>query len=270
MAISTATSYANLVKSNQKVLYAVWEPSFPIKLGDYGYMNGNIFVHMGNISQIPELKGVNMAIRKNNANDDKFFTSGEGVEFSLTPKAVANTGKISAKASISINFTKEDAVFFNAAGCRYEVFEHKYEIGQQILKVHKKNSDTWKREFVLVTDRVIAKRSLILVSTSSDFQVTLEANAKIPVIDLAKANLGLSEKSVKSGGYKVITEKPLTLLIGLCKVQRPFPYIRKAFKPFLEYASNFMLHSITNLDYFEYEDISEELYFGQITEDLSL
>jgi len=37
-----ARVYSDAVKKNQKVLYSVWEPGFPVKLGDYGVMTGNM------------------------------------------------------------------------------------------------------------------------------------------------------------------------------------------------------------------------------------
>jgi len=48
MSNSIAKIYANTVKKNQKILYGVWEPGFPVQLGDFGVMKGNIFTQLGN------------------------------------------------------------------------------------------------------------------------------------------------------------------------------------------------------------------------------
>lgn len=39
-----ADLYSNEFKSNVKILYANWDPGGPIELGDYGILNGNIFI----------------------------------------------------------------------------------------------------------------------------------------------------------------------------------------------------------------------------------
>ena len=75
MATSVAIAYANTVKKNQRVLFGVWEPGLPVQLGDYGTMNGNIFVPQGNIREFEDLKDFKITIRKDNSQDEKTFTS---------------------------------------------------------------------------------------------------------------------------------------------------------------------------------------------------
>ncbi|GGC50236.1 hypothetical protein GCM10011386_48070 [Parapedobacter defluvii] len=71
MSNSIARVYSDAVKKNQKVLYGVWEPGFPVKLGDYGVMTGNIFTQRGNISELSELKDFKINYRTDNTKDEK-------------------------------------------------------------------------------------------------------------------------------------------------------------------------------------------------------
>lgn len=267
MAKSIAKIYANTVKRNQKVLYGVWEPGFPVQLGDYGVMRGNIFTQLGNISEFEELKDFKLKIRKDETKDEKTFTSKKGVQFKLSPKVEANVNGTEERASIEVKFSRENAVFFNGAECVFELIENKYQLGQELLKIHKKDKEKWRREFVLVTDRVLTKRALILVSTSSDFFVKLEADAKVPVIDLAKASLGLQVSKQESTGYKVITEEGITPLIGLSKIKIPFLFMNKEYMPMKKSHTIEMENAI--VDYKFKSDVNdEELQFAQLVDDL--
>jgi len=267
MSGSIAKVYANTIKRNQKILYGVWEPGFPVQLGDYGIMRGNIFTQLGNISEFDELKDFDIKIRKDDTKDEKTFTSKRGVQFEIGSKADATVNGIEGNASIEIKFSKENAVFFNAAECQFELIENKYQLGRELLKLHKKSREKWKKEFVVVTDRVITKRALILISTSSDFSIKLEADADVPVIDLAEASLGLKISKQQSTGYKVITEEGITPLIGLSKIKRPFLFMDKDFKPMMKSYTVEMEDAIADYKYGDRIN-DEELQFSQLTDDL--
>lgn len=268
MASSVAKVYANAVKQNQRVLFGVWEPGFPVQLGDYGVMVGNIFVQLGNISEFAELKKFKLKYRKDDTKDEKFFTSQKGVQFELKPQVSGNIKGVKVNASLEVTFSKENGVFFNGAECVFEMIENKYELGQKLLEIHKKDKLKWKREFVVVTDRVITKRALILVSTSSDFSITLEADANVPVIDLAKASLGLKVSKQNSSGYKLISEEGIIPLIGLSKISSSFLFFDDEFKPMTKGYTPEMTEAIRNHDKIRTEFSIEELKFSQYVGDL--
>lgn len=267
MANSVAKVYANTVKKNQRVLYAVWEPGFPVKLGDYGVMVGNIFTQLGNISEFEELRHFKIKIRKDDTKDEKFFTSEKGVQFEIKPKATIPVKGIDVNASIEVKFSKENCVFFNAADCYFEIIENKYELGEELKKIYKSSKDRWKREFVVVTDRVIAKRALILISTSSNFMIKLDAKADVSVIDLADASLGLTVAKQQSSGYKVITEEGIIPLIGLSKMSPNSIFFNKEFAPYNTRYTSEMAQAL--IDYKIRGDSKHtELQFSQFTDDL--
>ncbi len=231
-------------------------------------MTGNIFTQIGNISELDELKDFKINYRVDDTKDEKFFTSQHGVQFELKPQAEGPIQGVKINASIEINFSKENSIFFNGAECSFESIENKYELGKRLLQIHKESKDKWRREFVVVTDRVITKRALILVSTSSDFSITLEADANVPEINLAKASLGLKLKSQKSSGYKVITEEGIIPLIGLSKIRPSFLFFGKEFGLMKETYDSEMSEDIFNYEGFQTELSEEELNFLQYTEDL--
>ncbi|KGO87394.1 hypothetical protein Q765_06940 [Flavobacterium rivuli WB 3.3-2 = DSM 21788] len=269
MSNSIAKVYADSVKKNQKILYGVWEPGFPVKLGDFGIMNGNIFTQLGNISELEDLKDFEIKYRTDETKDEKTFISERGVTFNIKPQVAGTVEGVKGNASIDVNFSKEGSVFFNAAECVYEIIENKYELGKRLLEIHRKSKHIWKKEFVVVTDRVNTKRALILISTSSDFAISLEASAEVPVIDLSQASLGLKISFQKSSGYKFISEDGIIPLVGLSKIQSPFPWFTKEMKPFTARYSSQMVESIKDFKMLEsVTNEDNELQFSQYTEDL--
>ncbi|MCU0359735.1 MAG: hypothetical protein MUF75_03295 [Bacteroidia bacterium] len=266
MSSSIAKAYTDAVKYNQKILYGVWEPGFNVKLGDFGVMNGNIFVQQGNISELDELSDFEISYREDDTSNDIYFTSGKEVEVDLKGKGTVSG--VPVNASIDISFSREKAVFFNAAGCTQKMIENKYQLGQKLLGIYKKDKKKWRREFVVVTDVISARRALIVISTSSNSSISLEAEATIPQIDLANASLGLSIKNQKSSCYKVVTEQGLIPLIGLAKIQSSFLWFDKDFKPMKLAMNKPMLETIKDSDRIKTEASDKDIHFGQYTEDL--
>ncbi|RZJ72572.1 hypothetical protein [Flavobacterium sp.] len=269
MSKGVARVYTDTVRQNEKVLYGVWYPGTPLKLGDYGRMDGNIFVHLGNLSEFDELKNFEIKVRKDETSDEKLFTSQKGVTYEIKPKVEATVGTVPVNASIDINFGKEEAVFVNAAGCTVDMIENKHILGQKLLEIHKKDKKRWQRNFVLITDCIIAKRGLIAVSTSSDFSLSLEAAADVPQINLASASLGLSVKSQKSSGERFITEQDFVVMIGLCKIQSNFLAFGNSFKPLAGRFNAISNEVYKDANFISTEASEDELVFRQYTNNLT-
>jgi|GEM_PF-1826154 len=66
---------------------------------------------------------------------------------------------------------------------------------------------------------------------TSTYSISFQADAKVPVIDLANGSLDLTLKSQKSSGYKVVTEEGIISLIGLSKIQSSFLWTGEDLKP---------------------------------------
>lgn len=268
MARSIAKAYTNAVKKNQKVLYGVWEPGFPVALGDFGVMEGNIFVRLGHIGEFEELQDFGIDVRIDPTKDEKTFISEHGVRFELKPAFKGTIEGVEVNASMDVVFSESGAVFFNAAGCRFEMVENKFELGQRLLALHKQDRKRWRKEYVVVTDLVRADRSLILVSESSDFAISLEAQANVPMINLAEASLRLDVKAQQSNGYQMIANDGQVLLIGLGKIKSPFLWFGEKFRPLAQKYTAGMLHGIENAEQVKTDAGDDSLAFSQFTDDL--
>ncbi len=132
--------YTKAVYDNLKPLYANWEPGKPLQLGDFGVMRDYTFVYLGNISQF----GIQFASRTNPSVDQKFFASQGSTDVKLKAGVQAPAGGAAdMRGTITVSFTSQDAVFFNAAGCEYTMIGNKVDLGKAVMVRYEQ--DSWQR-----------------------------------------------------------------------------------------------------------------------------
>ncbi len=260
-----ANLYADEVKKHFKVLYANWEPGAPIELGDYGIMDGSIFIPMGKLkNDFPEFNENIIQVSPDPSKDQKEFKSERGVEVNLATKGSINSvGTKLVKAALEIKFSKKNSIFFNAAECTTTRISNKAKIGEilkQLLKTEK-----WQKEYCVVTDIVKAGKTVIAISQSNNSGISFEADSPtIEKINLADASIEFNLTSEKSIGYKLNAREGLDILIGLCKIKNPFLWWGGDFKPRTSMMPESMKYRIENLPGIKTKDTIDELIFGQM------
>jgi hypothetical protein len=208
-----ASEYCDQLKHNFKTLYAAFPPNEPLRLGDYGVMNGNTFVPIGQVSDLGIPVG-NIRRIPERSSDFEFTTEGS-VDVEFHPSGSGGAG-VPVKAGLDISFSKKFSVFFTAAQCLPVFIEDQVSLGNAIVKLME---GKWQKKFVVVTSLLEAGATTIVVSGSDQSSISLEAaSAAIVAVNLGDVTLNLSITSAKSVGYKVITQAGLTPLIGLSKI----------------------------------------------------
>ena len=257
--IGAVEIYTDAVYNNFKPLHANWEPGRPVQLGDYGVMKGRTFVHLGNIKDL----GVNFSERADETSDDKQFTSTSDVNVTFHAKGTTTAGVVNAKAGLEVAFGSKDAVFFNAADCTYNMIADKAAVGKRILALNDK--EEWQREWVVVTDLVKAGATTVAISGGASASILFEAKGDVDRIDLADASIGLSVKSSKNVGYRVVAANGLYPLIGLCKIQSAFLFWPREFRPLSASIGDFHIRGAReDSPRIKTEDTAASLYFGQL------
>lgn len=247
--------YTKAVHSNLRPLFANWEPGKPIKLGDYGILNKRMFNYLGNINQF----GITFKTRKDNTCHHQRFIAGDKTDFKVIPKGeISLAGKPILQASLEVNFNSENGVFFNAAGCEHDLIENKFDVEKQILKLH--DEKTWKKGWVVITEIVKSKSTMILVSGNKTSSILFEASKSIQNINLADVSLKLETKYTKKIGYSLITKDSLIPLMSFSKIQE------KLFrKPVSAPVYDMILTDrIRKLPSEEHETYEKKLVFAQI------
>ena len=201
-------------------MYAAWPVDTPLALGDYGTLEGKLFQKIGNIKEDHNIIVKSLASTASVSYD--YRTSGI-VKTALYAKGEVKVGTSFplAKAGLDINFSGENAVFFNASGCKITSIENKESIFSKILQLYR--SGKWNKEYRLITELVNAESTIIIASKSSNASISLEADSPaITVIDLAKAKIGLNLVREEGIGLKVFSDGNLTPLRKLAGIVDSF------------------------------------------------
>lgn len=257
---SIAKIYTSAVRSNLKPLFGNWQPSQPVSLGDYGILRDDTFICLGNIKDL----GIVITEEQSERTDHQYFASKSGAEVSFSAKgSPLPGGAVDVNASMSVAFSSSEAVFFSAAECRYSMVKDKVALGAQVIE--RSHKHTWKREWVVVTDRVDAGSATIVVSGGDSASITFDATGDVAQIDLAKASIGLSVRTAKNIGYQVVAEKGLTPLLGLCQIQSTFLWMGEKFSPLsASFLDNRMVDAMEGAPQIRTEGTPDALYFGQL------
>lgn len=199
----------------------------PVKLGDYGYLDGSLFHIVGNIEKDYKIA---FSKRPGKLVSKQSFCSKDGVSMVFHPKVRASVPVIgSINASLEICFSCENAVFFHATNCQYSNIDSLTPIGKAILQQYKKKQ--WEKEFVVVTQLVKSGICNIIVSGSSKASILFEAQKECDEIDLGDTDLLLSATRQNDISYLVESQKDLIPFLGLGKLQSKYPWTPDNFRP---------------------------------------
>lgn len=204
-----ADTYCNDIKNNFKVLYATWPPTTPMSLGDYGKLDGKVFVKQGNIRD--DFNITFSSIIDPTPDESYEYQSSKAVETNLVAGVVGI-----AKAGLNINFSKEGAVFFLAADCFSHMMGNQPTTVEQVVALFRQRK---LKGYHFVVNIIEAGAATIIVSGSKQAAIGIEAKTDvIGSLNLKDPSLDFDVKSERNIAFKIISKKGYTPLIGLTKI----------------------------------------------------
>jgi hypothetical protein len=114
-------------------------------------------------------------------------------------------GVVNVKAALEVNFSSQDAVFFNAAECDYTMIANKVALGKAVMAKYEQGE--WQREWVVVTDLVKAGATTVAVSGAHTASIVFEATGDVERINLADASVGLTARVRVTLGIRLLPQK---------------------------------------------------------------
>ncbi|MGW9422787.1 hypothetical protein ACWGSU_15660 [Streptomyces koyangensis] len=152
---------------------ATWVPTLQIELGDVGRMTGYRFERLGGLADF----GVHFETRPSKAMGTIAYASSGGVEVTVGGKASTASGPwdVQAGAAMSIRFSHEGAVWFQAEACVAEAIEGLLALEAQILSLS--DAGEWKDDLVVVTEVVRAEQGTVLISDAGQGGIELRSQA---------------------------------------------------------------------------------------------
>jgi hypothetical protein len=209
--MSLADRYCENIHKNIEPYYATWLPTVPVKLGDYGKMDGKIFIRQGNITTD---FGVNFTVEADQDSGDFEYKSSGTNAVNTNAGGGGTVGLV--KALLTISFTNQGDVFFVAANCLADLMNNVPSVVEQLTPQFKAKK---MKGYMIVTQVVKAGASTIAVSSDKGSQLVIEASAPdIPSIDLKSPQGQFSVKSEQNISFKVVATAGLNPLFQLEEV----------------------------------------------------
>lgn len=217
MTTSLADVYASAVHDHLR-LFANWPIGTERRLGDYGYLDGDIFVQEGNLFDDPEL-GIALQARTSPA-EVVFRFKSAGVSVSRLDTAA--TGSVAApgeaKASVSIQFERGNSVYFRSIKLRHLCIDNLPAVNAAILARFAQGK--WDGSRVIVQGVFASEGTTILVSSKRKASIQIDAALQTNTpLDLADASAGLSVRSEKDVGLTAVAATGLSPLMTLAGVR---------------------------------------------------
>ncbi len=191
--------------------YATWNPGVPLKLGDIGTFNDNVFTRLSNLEE----RGIEFEIRQDTTKTPLEHNSEGSV--SVTTKlsgTVAPQGSVltNLDAGIIVEFSKENSTLFKANNTTSPSIADSIKLGEQILELYREGK--WNKNWVIITELVEAENATVIISNNSNSKIELKANANIdaPTFDIADAEFKFSTQFSKGLETKIISAEGLTPL----------------------------------------------------------
>ena len=199
-----------------------WEPNKPLRIGDIGILENNVFTVMGSLEKM----GINMEVRTDdNTGEVMDLSSENGVN--ITQKAAAKVdpgtpavGEIDA--GFNIEFTKKKSIVFRINGYKNHLIENLLEIGTEIKKRYK--NDEWEKDWVVINELIEAQSATIMMSSEGGVSVELRAKGDVGVqnLDIADGNLELGTSSSGKLAVSIVGKEGITPLYRAVGVKRSF------------------------------------------------
>ncbi len=209
--------YCTQLQRNLTGLHANFPPNRPLALGDYGIKRDDVFQRLGNIRTF----GVAFTATEGTSESTIQFKSAGAVDVEFVAKGEARVGAVPAvNAGLDLKFTRENAVFFNAAGCTLTQVDDIAAVGEALGALLA--AGRWDSGFYVVTSLVHAASTTAVVSSARGSEVGLEAASDVPHIDLTDASLKLRIKRSRSTALEIVTANGQTPLMQLSRLRGVF------------------------------------------------
>ncbi|MGW9584477.1 hypothetical protein ACWIGB_15725 [Streptomyces albidoflavus] len=192
---------------------ATWVPTLQIELGDVGRMAGYRFERLSGLADF----GVHFETRPSNTMGTIAYASSGGVEVKVGGTASAASGPwdVPAGAAMSIRFSHEGAVWFQAEACVAEAIENLLDLETQILSLY--DAGEWKDDLVVVTEVIRAEQGTVLISDAGQGGIELRSQTEAPGF---AGRTALRVTASRNIGTQVVGHGDLTPLFRAKGVQR--------------------------------------------------
>jgi len=201
---------------NQLGYYANWQAGSPLKLGDYGTVEGRWFQRIGNIKQLglgtPGIVSGTRGVSK------RFLSSGSlGIDVDAGAGGAIGPGA-KVNGTLTVEFGTDDSVFFNAIDYAESMIDDLKALQDAVKNLGEK----WDRNWAVVTRQIAATSYLSAVSKKAQAKIVFDATGKFAAIaDLDDATVKFAASTRKDVAFDDV-QRDCVPLMGLHRLKRRF------------------------------------------------
>lgn len=190
---------------------STWLPNSHLELGDVGRLHRDRFERLTSLSAL----GISFDVRDRERSVDLEYNSAATVGVS----AAAETGIAPATVRISVSFSQEHGIVFQAKSCTVTEVANRAALGDRVLElVH---LGRWPAGQVVVTEVVRTGPAVVLIAQGRGAHLELTTDGPVPdLLPLASVSAALEVVTAKDIGVKVIAPEGLTPLFRASGVRR--------------------------------------------------
>lgn len=208
--MTTAKVFSDALSAQFKTLYGVLADN-PVGLGDFGSFSDGVFSRQGNIRDL----GISFTPVSGQGESEYNTTNASNLTVKSEAAGTLSIQGNSVTPKLTVEFERDDTVFFNAAGCSHSAISDINALGPRLEDLQ---DGKWAKNYVVITHVVNAAAVTIAISSGRNAKVSFEAQGEVKQIDLKDASLKLEVGDQSSIGYRQATTRG-TPLIGLHELQ---------------------------------------------------
>jgi soluble P-type ATPase len=208
---------------NDKTGYrSTWAPDKVLEIGQIGQLDRTgIF----NVYTTLQKEGIPVEVSNDVSDTEMDYTSNDSVDVSIKLSgAIPAAGSVLANADAGFQFTfkKENSVVFKTSGHKTHQIVNLAAITKKVLEKYK--NDEWEKDWLIITELVVADTSTIIIGNSKNAGLELKANANVTAgqLKLTDASLGLTVAHEQGSTLKYITQNGLTPLYRVMGIRDPW------------------------------------------------
>ena len=200
---------------------ASWTPATPVRIGDVGEMDGNVFRRVSSLKEM----NIPFAVRQAGNKEDLIYTSKSGVNLNFKAAGspiVQGSSLLVQKAGATIDFHKGAGVVFVAKGCRSPSIEDQISLGKELVRRY--HLGEWDAKYSVVTEIKQADSMSVFISETSGGKIELiaENSLQLGALSLADLSANLSVGASSDINTQIIAKDKLTPLFRVRKVKVGF------------------------------------------------
>lgn len=199
----------------------VWLPGMPMSVGDVGIIEDDAFHTLTNLATL----GIEVEEQVDDVADDAFeliSATGCSVEFKVAGSlAPSFTSLGQADAGARVVMSGKRSVLLQLRGAEHHRIANQAALHQGLLDAAQlAGPKSWKREWVAITDVVVAASGTVLVASAREAEIELKAAAGSVFTSLADVDAGFAVARQSDVGFKVIAQEGMTALYKAVQVKR--------------------------------------------------